>query len=122
VVITRIRGYALPSGEYADLYADGDRWATDPVPGATLVGEGWLVPGLVDAHTHPGAAEPGQPMDPELLREQLHQGGPGPAGRPGGGGAARPVRAAPRVSTARACHNRPPGFVTGVTNADRGGA
>lgn len=73
LVITRIRGYALPSGEYVDLYADGDRWTTDPVPGATLVGEGWLVPGLVDAHTHPGAVEPGQPMDEQLLREQLHQ-------------------------------------------------
>ncbi|HEY3471517.1 MAG TPA: hypothetical protein VGL47_40730 [Amycolatopsis sp.] len=44
-MIVRIRGYALPSGEYTDLYADGDRWTTDPVPGASLVGEGWLVPG-----------------------------------------------------------------------------
>lgn len=73
MVIVRVRGYALPSGEYVDLYADGDRWTTDPVAGATLVGEGWLVPGLVDAHTHPGASAPGQPMDPELLREQLRQ-------------------------------------------------
>jgi imidazolonepropionase-like amidohydrolase len=73
VVITRIRGYALPDGEYVDLYADGDRWTTDPVPGATLAGEGWLVPGLVDAHTHPGAVEPGQPMDAVLLREHLHR-------------------------------------------------
>ncbi len=73
MVIVRIRGYALPHGEYADLYADGDRWTTDPVPGATLAGEGWLVPGLVDAHTHPGATEPGQPMDDEVLRAQLHQ-------------------------------------------------
>ncbi|MGW3958198.1 hypothetical protein ACWED2_00160 [Amycolatopsis sp. NPDC005003] len=28
----------------------------------------WLVPDLVDAHTHPGAVEPDQPMD-----ERLHQ-------------------------------------------------
>ncbi|WP_410640398.1 hypothetical protein [Amycolatopsis sp. lyj-346] len=142
-MITRIRGYALPSGEYVDLYGDGDRWTTDPVPGATRVGEGWLVPGLVDAHTHPGAAQPGQPMDDELLREQLHQhvdagvtlirspacacwraripcrtaGSSRRSGhwwpresgrtarRPGGRGAARPVRAAPRVSTAP--HDRP---------------
>jgi imidazolonepropionase-like amidohydrolase len=73
VVVIRIRGYALPRGESVDLYADGDRWTTDPVPGAELVGEGWLVPGLVDAHTHPGATEPGQSMDTALLREQLHQ-------------------------------------------------
>ena len=68
----RIRGNALPSGEAVDLYADGDRWTTDPAPGAELI-EGWLLPGLVDAHTHPGAAEPGDPLDEELLREDLHK-------------------------------------------------
>jgi imidazolonepropionase-like amidohydrolase len=67
----RIRGYALPEGEPIDLYADGDRWTTDPVPGADLVGEGWILPGLVDAHTHPGAHEPGDPLDPTLLRSDL---------------------------------------------------
>lgn len=35
--------------------------------------EGWLVPGLVDAHTHPGAEAPGQPLDDELLRTHLGQ-------------------------------------------------
>ncbi|MEU9690769.1 amidohydrolase family protein [Amycolatopsis japonica] len=73
MVIIRIRGRALPDGEYVDLYADGDRWATDPVPGADLVAEGWLLPGLVDAHTHPGAEEPGDPMDEEILRADLHR-------------------------------------------------
>ena len=68
----RIRGNALPSGETVDLHADGDRWTTDPAPGAELI-EGWLLPGLVDAHTHPGAAEPGDPLDEELLREDLHK-------------------------------------------------
>jgi hypothetical protein len=47
-VALRVRGYALPHGEYVDLYADGDRWTTDPVQNAELVAEGWLVPGLVD--------------------------------------------------------------------------
>ncbi|TDV53583.1 amidohydrolase family protein [Actinophytocola oryzae] len=69
----RVRGYALPDGEYVDLYADGDRWTTDPVPGADLVAEGWLVPGLVDAHTHPGAEEVGDRLDEDLLRAHLHQ-------------------------------------------------
>lgn len=66
-----MRGYALPEGGPADLYADGDRWTSDPVASAELVAEGWLLPGLVDAHTHPGAEAPGKPLDHELLREDL---------------------------------------------------
>ncbi len=69
--VLRVRGYALPDGQYADLYADGDRWTTDPVPGAELAAEGWLLPGLVDAHTHPGAGEPGKPLADEMLRDDL---------------------------------------------------
>ncbi|HEX4224102.1 MAG TPA: amidohydrolase family protein [Pseudonocardiaceae bacterium] len=72
-MVVRVRGWALPDCEYVDLYADGDRWTTDPVPDAELVAEGWLVPGLVDAHTHPGVEEPGHPLDEELLREHLRQ-------------------------------------------------
>jgi imidazolonepropionase-like amidohydrolase len=72
-VALRIRGYALPHGEYVDLYADGDRWTTDPVVGADLVAEGWLLPGLVDAHTHPGAEAPGDALDEDVLRADLRQ-------------------------------------------------
>ncbi len=68
--VLRIRGFALPDGEPVDLYADGDRWTDDPVPGAELAAEGWLLPGLVDMHTHPGAL-PGEPLDEELLRQDL---------------------------------------------------
>jgi imidazolonepropionase-like amidohydrolase len=68
-----VRGIALPDGDFVDLYADGDRWTTDPVAGAELVAEGWLLPGLVDAHTHPGAAAPGDPLDEAVLRADLRE-------------------------------------------------
>jgi imidazolonepropionase-like amidohydrolase len=71
VTVLRVRGRALPTGEWLDLYADGDRWTTDPVSGAELVGEGWLLPGLVDAHTHPGTESPGRPLDEAVLRADL---------------------------------------------------
>jgi imidazolonepropionase-like amidohydrolase len=73
VTVLRVRGYGLPTGEVVDLYADGDRWTTDPVAGAELAGEGWLLPGLVDAHTHPGAEELGSALDEELLRADLRE-------------------------------------------------
>jgi hypothetical protein len=71
--VLRIRGFALPDGGPVDLYADGDRWTTDPVANAELVAEGWLLPGLVDCHTHPGAETRGQPLDETVLREDLRQ-------------------------------------------------
>jgi imidazolonepropionase-like amidohydrolase len=71
VGVVRIRGRALPGGDVVDLFADGDRWTDDPVRGAGLTAEGWLLPGLVDAHTHPGAHEPGKPLDEAVLRDDL---------------------------------------------------
>jgi imidazolonepropionase-like amidohydrolase len=71
MTVLRIRGIALPGGDPVDLFADGDRWTDDPVPGAELAAEGWLVPGLVDAHTHPGAEERGKPLDETVLRDDL---------------------------------------------------
>ncbi len=92
VVVLHVRGRRLPDGELVDLYADGDRWTDDPVRNADLVGEGWLLPGLVDAHTHPGTVKTG-PLDDALLRthltEHLQAGvtlvrAPGLAGEPPG--------------------------------------
>jgi len=71
--VLRVRGIVLPGEEPLDLYADGDRWTTEPVAGAELVADGWLVPGLVDAHTHPGAPAPGDALDEQLLRKDLRK-------------------------------------------------
>jgi imidazolonepropionase-like amidohydrolase len=64
-----LRGIVLPDDEERDLYVAGDQITLEPLASATTVVDGgWLVPGLVDVHTHPGAEEPGDPLDAELLR------------------------------------------------------
>jgi len=50
----RFRGPVLPDGEVRDLYVVDGRVTYDPVASAELVAEGWIVPGLVDAHCHIG--------------------------------------------------------------------
>jgi len=53
VTVLRVRGVVLPEGEQRDLYVDGGRITYDPVQ-ADVAAEGWIVPGLVDAHCHVG--------------------------------------------------------------------
>jgi hypothetical protein len=49
----------MPQREEASLWIDGDRIRTDPVPDADLIVDGgWVLPGLVDVHTHPGTRNP----------------------------------------------------------------
>jgi imidazolonepropionase-like amidohydrolase len=68
----RVRGTVLPEREERSFWIDGDRLRTDPVPGADLIVDGgWLVPGLVDAHTHPGTERPDVPFSDESLRKHL---------------------------------------------------
>ena len=51
-----LRGRCLPDGIERVVFVDGDNLTFEPVAGAELVHEGgWLIPGLVDVHTHPGA-------------------------------------------------------------------
>jgi imidazolonepropionase-like amidohydrolase len=44
----------LPEREHRDLYVVDGRVTYEPVTGATDLGTGWIVPGLVDAHCHVG--------------------------------------------------------------------
>src|SRR5688500_16486233 len=64
----RFRGPVLPDGEARDLYVVDGRVTFEPVASAELVAEGWIVPGLVDAHCHVGLDSAG--AVPEDVQEQ----------------------------------------------------
>jgi imidazolonepropionase-like amidohydrolase len=55
----KFSGPVLPDGEPRDLYVVDGRVTYEPVASAELVAEGWIVPGLVDAHCHIGLDEQG---------------------------------------------------------------
>jgi imidazolonepropionase-like amidohydrolase len=54
VTALRFRGPVLPDGEPRDVYVVDGRVTLEPQPGAETAAEGWIVPGLVDAHCHIG--------------------------------------------------------------------
>ena len=64
----KFRGPVLPDGESRDLYVVDGRVTYEPVASAELVGSGWIVPGLVDAHCHIGLDSNG--AVPEDVQEE----------------------------------------------------
>jgi imidazolonepropionase-like amidohydrolase len=59
-----VRGVVLPDDEVRDLWLVGDRVTLHAVPDAQTVGtEGFILPGLVDAHCHIGIAPGGRPIE-----------------------------------------------------------
>src|SRR5438046_104978 len=71
-MVLQIRGIVLPEREGRTFWIDGDRPRSGTAPDADVVVDGgWLVPGLVDVHTHPGTEGPGTPFSDEILRSQL---------------------------------------------------
>ncbi len=62
------RGVVLPEGEAKDLYVVDGRVTYEKQPGAELAAEGWIVPGLVDAHCHVGLDADG--AVPEDVQEE----------------------------------------------------
>ena len=71
-MVLQVRGVVLPEREERSFWIDGDLLRTEPVPGAQLVVDGgWLLPGLVDAHTHPGTESREDPFSDEVLRRHL---------------------------------------------------
>jgi len=69
MAIARFRGVVLPAGEPADLYVVDGRITYQPQAGAETVAEGWIVPGLVDAHNHLGLEDDGA-VDDATTEEQ----------------------------------------------------
>lgn len=65
-----LRGIALPQDEAVELWIADGVISTEPIHGAeTLCREGWIIPGLVDAHSHVGLG----PKGPVELAEALTQ-------------------------------------------------
>ena len=64
----KFRGVVLPEGEARDLYVVDGRVTYEQHASAELVAEGWIVPGLVDAHCHIGLDENG--AVPEDVQEK----------------------------------------------------
>jgi imidazolonepropionase-like amidohydrolase len=68
----RIRGIALPDETERELtIVDGmlrEEASRDAEP---VVEGGWLLPGLVDVHTHPGAEQPGDAFDESTFRRHV---------------------------------------------------
>jgi imidazolonepropionase-like amidohydrolase len=63
-----VRGTTLPDETVRDVWVDGDRLSVEPLPGAeTLHVGGYLIPGFVDAHCHPGTVDIGAPLDDDQL-------------------------------------------------------
>src|SRR3954453_19332640 len=67
----RFRGPVLPDGEPRDLYVVDGRITLEQQAGAETVAEGWIVPGLVDAHCHIGLDDHGPVSDDESETQAL---------------------------------------------------
>src|SRR3954451_8137577 len=67
----RFRRPVLPDGEVRDLYVVDGRITLEPQAGAETVAEGWIVPGLVDAHCHIGLDDHGPVSDEESETQAL---------------------------------------------------
>jgi len=65
----RFSGPVLPDGEPRTLYVADGHVTLDPVPGAEGGVDGWIVPGLVDAHCHLGLDDDGA-ISEEATEEQ----------------------------------------------------
>ena len=71
-----LRGTVLPDGAVRDLWTLGDRitFERPAQPADSLADGGFLLPGLVDVHTHPGSPSEDEPaFDTEAFATQVAQ-------------------------------------------------
>jgi len=62
-MVLHVRGVLLPDDEVRDLWLTEDTVSWEPIPGAQTVStEGFIMPGLVDAHCHIGIAYGARPV------------------------------------------------------------
>ncbi|HEX5741980.1 MAG TPA: amidohydrolase family protein [Pilimelia sp.] len=62
-MVLHVRGVVLPDDEVRDLWLTPHAVSLEPIPGAqTVCTEGWILPGLVDAHCHIGIAYGARPV------------------------------------------------------------
>lgn len=92
-MVLHVRGIALPSGEPAEFWVADGRLSATPVAGArTVIDGGWLLPGLADAHSHPGRGGLGAPLDEaKLLADAADQAAAGVAVLRAAGSPDRPL-------------------------------
>lgn len=67
----RFHGPVLPEGQVRDLYVVGDTVTYETQPGAEMAAQGWIAPGLVDAHCHIGLEADGACSDEEAEAQAL---------------------------------------------------
>ena len=68
----RVRGTTLPDRTDRTLVIDGDQVYVDEHSSAELICDGgWILPGLVDAHSHPGSVQPNTEYSEDNLRRDL---------------------------------------------------
>lgn len=67
----RFSGPVLPDGEVREVFVLDGRITYERPHGADSAGEGWIVPGLVDAHNHLGLEDGGAVSDEEIERTAI---------------------------------------------------
>ena len=67
----KFSGPVLPDGETRVLHVVDGRVTYEAQPGAETVADGWIVPGLVDAHCHIGLSEHGAVSDQEAEAQAI---------------------------------------------------